>query len=372
MAGNFPIDDLIRWATDPIATPEQLVDWINPAVATLGRDDQAGAEALLRRLAEELINGPTRPDLAAMIALYCGAMVERGLDPSVALPSMLDRLEQQVLPDAIRFVATCRGAAEDDLEPTPEVADPGAEPEQPDPILTHGARMAELVPLQGQSFQALESLSRAAAAMLTRSAPMRQLAWSRPEFRLLLDQLGGQYGHAGMLWTVAHVLDDEPLVVLHPAQGKGYQVRISGLADNFQLHTLLADALIGRFAPRWLRGNRPTSAEVAAAGSGPIDQANPGAPTRGNFNLWTYRGLQRDAPLPDAGDHSAHWVWNEGVPADIPLFEGTRVVLLGPPPYPQSWTTTRKFPQMAGRLQVEDDLSRGETRAWLERISRAI
>ncbi len=31
------------------------------------------------------------------------------------------------------------------------------------------------------------------------------------------------------------VLDDEPILVLHPGKGKGYRVRISGLADNFQL-----------------------------------------------------------------------------------------------------------------------------------------
>jgi hypothetical protein len=128
------------------------------------------------------------------------------------------------------------------------------------------------------------------------------------------------------------VLDDEPIVVLHPGEGKGFRVRLSGLADNFQLHTLLADALIGQFPGRWLRGARPARAEVAAARDGAVREGCPGA--HGAFNLWTWRGLKADGTLRDPMSGSSHWIWNEGVPADIPSFDGERVVLLGPPPVP--------------------------------------
>ena len=49
---------------------------------------------------------------------------------------------------------------------------------------------------------------------------------------------------------------------------------------------------------------------------------------------------------------SAYWIWNEGVPADIPTFEGTRVVLLGPPPYERSWNSVRRFPDLAVDLHL--------------------
>ena len=100
-------------------------------------------------------------------------------------------------------------------------------------------------------------------------------------------------------------------VVLDPAQGKGYRVRISGLADNFQLHTLLADALIGRFSNRWLRGRRPSRAEVATARDGPIHERGPSA--YGSFNLWAWRGLTAEGKLRNPMAGRAYWIWNEGV-----------------------------------------------------------
>jgi hypothetical protein len=59
------------------------------------------------------------------------------------------------------------------------------------------------------------------------------------------------------------------------------------------------------------------------------------------------------------------------VPADIPPFEGTRVVLLGPPPYPRSWTAGRRFDAMPGDLRVERILALDEVRDLLGRIAAA-
>ena len=52
------------------------------------------------------------------------------------------------------------------------------------------------------------------------------------------------------------VLDDEPLIVLHRATGRGFRLTISGVGDNFQLHTLLAAALIGEESAGKLAGQR--------------------------------------------------------------------------------------------------------------------
>lgn len=139
------------------------------------------------------------------------------------------------------------------------------------------------------------------------------------------------------------VLGDEPVLVLHPEEGKGFEVRISGLADDFQLHTLLADALIDPPEDGWITGRRPSEAEVEAARGGPI-------------------------PM----DGAAFWVCNEGVPADIPEFDGRRVVLLGRPPYERSWSPGRKFPDMTGDLRVERVLPTVEVRDLLGRVAAAV
>jgi hypothetical protein len=82
--------------------------------------------------------------------------------------------------------------------------------------------------------------------------------------------------------------------------------------------------------------------------------------------------LKGDGTLCDPMSGSSHWIWNEGVPADIPPFEGERVVLLGPPPYPRSWTAGRRFPFMVGDLRVERVLARGEVRDLLGRITASV
>jgi len=365
------IDELIRRASDPTVSAQSLREAIGPVFATLSLGDRAAAEAVLHRLVREVVDAPTRPDLAGTVAVFCGALVERGMVPTIAIGPILDRIERDIAPDAIAFVAACEQAAQDDPSP-PQIEGDGreraAEPNHPqDPVERHSERIAPLMPREAQSFEALSPFSMAAVAMLSRSIEARKASRSRPALHAALDKLGGQYGHAGFLWVMIQVLDDEPIVVLHPGEGKGFRVRISGLADNFQLHTLLADALIGRFPGRWLRGARPSRAEVAAARDGAVSENGSGA--HGAFNLWTWRGLKADGTLRDPMSGSSHWIWNEGVPADVPLFDGERIVLLGPPPYPRSWTAGRRFPFMVGDLRVERILTRGEVRDLIGRIT---
>ncbi|MBT0770059.1 hypothetical protein KIH74_14060 [Kineosporia sp. J2-2] len=98
------------------------------------------------------------------------------------------------------------------------------------------------------------------------------------------------------------VLDEEPLIVFDrgfAGTGQGYRVTFGGISDNFQLHTLLASALVGDPAQGLLPGRAPNAAEVAAAGTG--ENLQPDGGIRGTWN----RG----------GDAGGQWIWNEGTPA---------------------------------------------------------
>lgn len=113
MDEDSPVYALIHQACDPATAPEDLREAVGAAFSAIPRDRQ-GAEAVLRRFAEEILDTPTRPDVAGFIALGCGALVERGLGPTVALGPILVRLERQVAPEAISFAAACRQAASED------------------------------------------------------------------------------------------------------------------------------------------------------------------------------------------------------------------------------------------------------------------
>ncbi|MEW2130995.1 hypothetical protein [Streptomyces sp. NPDC005435] len=116
-------------------------------------------------------------------------------------------------------------------------------------------------------------------------------------------------------------------MVLHRPTGTGYALRMSGIGDNFQLHTLLADVLIGG---GHVSGEAPSAEEAA------VCRDRPGqVPTTGAFNLVTPGG---------------EWVWNEGTPSDIPVVDGVRLLVLDPPAYARSRPAGRFFPHMTGDL----------------------
>jgi hypothetical protein len=96
------------------------------------------------------------------------------------------------------------------------------------------------------------------------------------------------------------------------------------------------------------------------------------APTlRGVFNLWNWTGLAPDGTLPKASLANEHWVWNEGVPADIAPFEGTRVVVLGPPAYNRAWPGGLIFSGLTPEFKVDEKLPEGVVKDWLRRLGAA-
>ncbi|HTU75073.1 MAG TPA: hypothetical protein VMG38_16275 [Trebonia sp.] len=148
------------------------------------------------------------------------------------------------------------------------------------------------------------------------------------------------------------VLDDETIVVLHRPTGLGYRVTISGVGDNFQLHTLLATALTGKKSRGMIAGKAPSAAEVAAASDGQ--------------DLTPAGGIQARFALADAYGEE---IWLEGRPAGIPALEGTRVVVLDPPPYPRSWEAGRAYPQMRPSVTVDEILNEMSSAYWLAKVS---
>ncbi|HUN37515.1 MAG TPA: hypothetical protein VMU95_36425 [Trebonia sp.] len=150
------------------------------------------------------------------------------------------------------------------------------------------------------------------------------------------------------------VLDGETLVVLHRPTGLGYRVTISGIGDNFQLHTLLAAALTGKKSRGMIPGKAPSQAEVAAASDGP--ELTPRGGIQGRFAM---------------ADANGDGIWLEGRPADIPALEGTRVVVLDPLPQPRSWDAGRAYPQMRPTVAVDEVLNELSSAYWLSKVRPA-
>ncbi|RSS39885.1 hypothetical protein [Streptomyces sp. WAC08241] len=297
----------------------------------VGRARDAELHVSGPRLASFL--GEVPPGPRAMVAVLVGACVERGADPVACAPAVFagarDAFER-----AADFCASWKEAGRGEL--------PSHEGE--------GLEEADFERIGFESVMAWQSLpqfERACVAMLN-SPAVRRAAPGRAELRDAVARVAELSGERFQcLGYALAVLDDEPFVAIDRATGAGFALRASGIGDNFQLHTLLADTLIGG---GHLPGTAPSPEAVAMCRDRPGQ-----TPTTGSFNLVGADG---------------EWIWNEGNPADVPVVDGMRLVVLDPPPYERSWSAGRFFPGMTGELVLERVLAAEESRSLLAQVAQ--
>ncbi|MDH6131525.1 hypothetical protein P3T37_000894 [Kitasatospora sp. MAA4] len=279
----------------------------------------------------------------AMLALMAGACVERGADPLACAEPILTGVREAVA-DALEFARRWQSTGEDDL---PEADDAIID----EPLLSRlsGTR-AEALRL-ALAWTSIDQWQPPALAVLCRSPQARrELTEQLAEW---VDQLWSLERHdLKCLAYALEILDDEPLVVLHRPSGAGFELRIGGIGDNFQLHTLLAHVLIGG-------GHLPGEAPAAEAVGLALDQKfDPAADFGG---LVAYGAFNLAAP-------DGEWIWNEGKPSDIPVVENRRLLVLDQQPYERSWNVGRFFPMLEGSISLTRVLSAEEAQAWFRHV----
>ncbi len=320
------------------------VDELLPQVAVAARqadaDEVQDALARLTRVLADVSYG-----IGGEVVQIAGVLANRAPDLSVLLPALVYRVTE-VMEDAARFAAVWGES----------LGDP-PDPEDPNQIMSVFTRLTPVAARSGIGEREARKLVEAWYAgskwvqtllYLMQRKDVRVALPSLERLTAAIQAVRERIGVAHWLYGLLLVLDDEPLTVLHRPTGRGYRVVISGIGDNFQLHTLLAARLIGDEARGFLPGERPSAVEIAAAADGP--DLTPADGITGVFNL-----------VDGFGD----WIWNEGRPADIPRLAGERVVVLDPPPYLRSWNAGRVYPLMRPSLEVQRVLAAGEAERWL-------
>lgn len=279
-----------------------------------------------------------------MLAMAAGFCVERGADPATCAEPILGGVHRDVL-DALEFAHrwTATGAAEDELPETDEKIIDDALPARIGGDVYESTRLA-------LAWCSVEEWQPPALAVLCRSAEVRRRHASAilPACR---DLAALERHDLTCLAYALAVLDDEPLVVLHKPTGTGFEVRIGGIGDNFQLHTLLAHVLVGG---GYVPGTRPSAESVRLTTDPEPARGRTQTVATGAFELLAADGER---------------IWNEGLPADIPVVEGHRLLVLDEPTYQRSWNADRFFPYLPGRAELTRVLTADETRAWFARTS---
>jgi hypothetical protein len=289
---------------------------------------------------------------AGFLALLCGAYVERGCDPLAIARPLTERLHT-LLESAVLLTETCLAQM---------AMSPDEDQDRADVFESVRRRVASTMPQHSAAWDALTQFWPPAIAVFSASAKARIAAHGQ---RDLAAKIADNHEAGHWLRLMLSVLDDEPFLVIEPATKLGIFARISGVVDNFQLNVLLMDG----FPSSDPAAGRRVSQRVAdvARGIGP-QRTEDGV--RGVWNLYTWKAVVAGGNLPDPRDYGAKdcWIWNEGIPEDIPVFEGRRVVLLGPTSYVRTWQSQRMFARLPATLNLERKLTKGEVADWLQRM----
>lgn len=341
MNGNFlqRVDAMVRAA----ATEDQAFSDLMPQVMNEAQTlPPAVLNTAMAKMGEGISAAP--PNLGCWLAIMAGAWVENGAATFAVGEPVLHRTLE--VADAGLAFASAWADATGDSPPDPSTGQPSQRivdtvgPSMRDPV---GAMMA---------WFAMERFALSASTMLSRSPELRAGVTDRESKAALVGRLAGHCPQMDHVSGLLRVLDGERLLVLDRGTRHGWTVTIGGIGDNFQLHTLLAGALCGR--PGGLPGT-PPSAEVLNSfldGETPPDRPIVTSP----WNLVDARG---------------EWIYNEGVPADVPAVNGTRVVVLDPPSYTRSFPAGRRYPLMPGSLTLDGLHLPEDLGAWWPHIAPA-
>lgn len=323
---------------------------VSAVVDAFDASDAKAAKTALAKLDKSV--GTAEGHASQVLQLTIGALVEAGAPPEAAWPAVSRELEA-ALDGATRFAMACAQAAK-----TPHV----------ETALTKvGAKIAKKSPKDAAAWEALPSRCLAGVACLTRSAKVRAAARKQGLLETAYP-LEDAVAEVGYLTQALRVLDDEELLVLHPELERGFRVRISELGSNAELFVLLANAVIGDPKKGFLPGDKFDPRALAAL----TGDAEPpkGSALVAAFNFVAFSGLDADGTLPEASEIEDHWIWFEGVPADIPEHGGTRVVLLQDAPFPRMLPMERAFEALAPTVDVIEKIPAAGVKKALAAIAK--
>jgi hypothetical protein len=239
-----------------------------------------------------------------------------------------------------------------------------------DAVRAVGPEISKKNPKGAQAWEALGSRCLAAVACLSRSSKLRkkeQASGAIVEATRGLDELVEE---VTFLAQIIKVIDDVPLLVIHPESRRGFRLVMNDCATNLEMYVLLMDAIVGDPDKGFLKGPRPDARSVRMLKD--PDHAPKTTPTvKVPWHTVAWTGLGADGALPaTVPDQPENWVWLEGVPSDIPLFEGERVILFQKPLMARTMEVEPAFEALYPRMKLKSKVSGPEVDRLLARMGK--
>lgn len=340
------------------ADTQRAIDSFLRTCAPLPSDERQSQFDQLLSIVDESPTGP-----ACFLSVVCGALLEQGAWPG-RMGEVIHRLLDEILPQAAYLARECLKREQSAIPPQSTFSTAAEEEAYYDRLEQVSIQVFEETSTAhskaGEAWDNLEALWPACIALYSLDVAARVRARA---FLPVIAPLAERHEGGYWLLRLLPVLDQEPLLVIDPARRVGITAKMSGISDNDQLQALIMDA----FPRRWYEWKRVSrSAVEVATGVGPqrTDET-----IVGRWDLYQASALSPSGTLPSVNDDSScHWIWGEGVPSDITVIDGHRVVLLGSASDSRSWPSMREFLSLRSGLDEVRVLNLESVSEWLQRL----
>ena len=312
-----------------------------------------------------------QPDLAANLALACGALVERGA-PVERLARAIAQPITHHVQRAAEFVALA------------EAEEPAKEGEAGGLWLgSYSISQASLEelhakhPVLAASFQSLEVWFRPVVAMWSRCRPVLNEQRQNTALREGLERVSAVSSAHWIRVLLGDTFED-PFIILAPEANLGFEVILDGVCDCAQLVVLFAGQV-----PLDAIGvtKRPSETMLAVMGGNGPQQAD--ASYESDFHFYAWNAMNPETGMPEndrftwqaPGGSGSHSLPADFQPSAIEVLHGRRVLLAVGPNADASLfrrliSGTRSFGVQSATVEVKP-MSAEEVATWMNHVKSA-
>jgi hypothetical protein len=308
-------------------------------------------QALLRLVGA--LNAP-HPQVAGHVALMTGCIVEEGANPGVLVKALVPRVEE-ALKTSTRAVEAVAQLAEMEDDDERETANVG--------VRTISAlewqAFVDKDPSSAQSLLALDHFCQALIAALTRQPEVLKSTAIRA-LAAPLTPVSELSHFAHFLARLLRVPIDEEWFIIDPRTCRGFALRVSGVANAFQVYALVHAALcviprsLTHWSPPVRRPPPPEETLAVANGSGPQQTLGSYVPP---FTLFRWTAMSHPRRIPDSNDFR-DWYSNSAVPAELARFREQRIGILGDFGIKMELGIAREFGALGASVTLARELDR--------------
>jgi hypothetical protein len=316
-------------------------------------EDTKGVKPAMRVLTDGVVAAPEGHP-KKLLLLVVGALVEGGAPPELAYPAVSKDLVD-ILDKASRYAQECLDTC-DELHIY-------------DAVRSEGERIAKQMPEEAEAWESVASRCLTAVACLSRSGKLRKKEQATGEIARAAYALEDTVEEVTFLSHIVKLIDDVPLLVIHPESRRGWRLVMNDCTNNVEMYVLVNDAIVGDPAKGFLKGPRP-SARALKVLKDP-DAAPPKEPPEvvipWHTVAWTGLGANGEVVAQEPRVPQ-EWVWLEGVPAEIPIFEGERVIVYVPPLMKRTMPVEPAYAALSPRVQLKSKLAGPEVDRLLAKM----